>query len=91
MSPRGGEGLCARSTTLCAASNLMSYQVYNCVNTTEVYEDRLYRCYGVFQENGLVYTPVRRLDLPNKVTSLPCLSSVVRFVVCCRNVLLASP
>ena len=86
-----GEGLCARSTTLCAATNLMSYQVYNCVNTTEIYEDRLYRCYGVFQENGLVYTPVRRLDLPNKVThSLLVLGSLVRFVVCCRNVLLGS-
>ena len=87
-----GEGLCARSTTLCAATNLMSYQVYNCVNTTEIYEDRLYRCYGVFQENGLVYTPVRRLDLPNKVNLLPplCLSSVVKYVVCCRNVLLGS-
>ena len=68
-----GEGLCARSTTLCRATNLMSYQVYNCVNTTEVYEDRLYRCYGVFQENGLVYTPVRRLDLPNKVKPTPLL------------------
>ena len=48
---------------------MMSYQVYNCVNTTEIYEDRLYRCYGVFQEQGLVYTAVRRLDLPRKVTS----------------------
>ena len=46
---------------------MMTYQVYNCLNTTEVYEDRLYRCYGVFQESGLVYTAVRRLDLPRKV------------------------
>ena len=46
---------------------MMTYQVYNCLNTTEVYEDRLYRCYGVFQEAGLVYTAVRRLDLPRKV------------------------
>ena len=56
-----------RSTTLCDSPNLMRYQVYNCLNVTEVYEDRVYRCYGVFQEAGLTYTPVRRLDLPNKV------------------------
>ena len=80
-----------QSTTLCAATNLMSYRVYNCLNTSEIYEDRLYRCYGVFQENGLVYTPVRRLDLPNKVTPLLVLVVlIVRFVVWCRNVLLAS-
>ena len=63
-----GEGLCARSTTLCHAPNMMSYQVYNCLNTTEIYEDRLYRCYGVFTEQGLVYTAVRRIDLPRKVS-----------------------
>ena len=46
----------------------MRYQVYSCANTSEVYEDRLYRCYGVFQELGLTYTAVRRLDLPTKVS-----------------------
>jgi len=61
-----GEGLCARSTTLCNKPDMMRYEVYNCNNITEVYEERLYRCYGVFQENGLTYTAVRRLDLPNK-------------------------
>ena len=56
-----------RSTTLCNKPDMMRYEVYNCNNITEVYEERLYRCYGVFQENGLTYTAVRRLDLPNKV------------------------
>ena len=46
----------------------MKYQVYNCADSSEVYEDRLYRCYGVFQETGLTYTAVRRLDLPTKVS-----------------------
>ena len=41
-------------------------QVYNCENRTEVYEDRSYRCYGVFSEAGLVYTVVQRLDLPHR-------------------------
>ena len=56
-----------RSMTMCDRPDLMRYQVYNCNNTMEVYEDRLYKCYGVFQEQGLTYTAVRRLDLPNKV------------------------
>ena len=56
-----------RSVTLCSRPDLMRYQVYSCANTSEVYEDRLYRCYGVFQEAGLTYTAVRRLDLPAKV------------------------
>jgi hypothetical protein len=58
------EGLCARSVTSCDRSDKMNYQVYNCENTTEVYEDRSYHCYGAFKENGLVYTVVKRLDLP---------------------------
>ena len=58
------EGLCARSVTSCGRSDRMNYQVYNCENTTEVFEDRSYHCYGGFEEAGLVYTVVKRLDLP---------------------------
>ena len=58
------EGLCARSVTSCDRADQMNYQVYNCENITEVYEDRSYHCYGAFEENGLVYTVVKRLDLP---------------------------
>jgi len=58
------EGLCARSVTSCERADQMNYQVYNCENITEVYEDRSYYCYGAFEENGLVYTVVKRLDLP---------------------------
>ena len=58
------DGLCARSVTSCDRPDRMNYQVYNCENTTEVFEDRSYHCYGVFEENGLVYTVVKRLDLP---------------------------
>jgi hypothetical protein len=42
----------------------MEYQVYSCENTTEVYEDRLYQCFGQFQDGGLVYTLTKRLDIP---------------------------
>ena len=58
------DGLCARSVTSCGRSDRMNYQVYNCENTTEVFEDRSYHCYGGFEEAGLVYTVVKRLDLP---------------------------
>lgn len=58
------EGLCARSSTSCSRPDQMEYKVYNCENTTEVYEDRLYQCYGQFQDGGLVYTFTQRLDLP---------------------------
>ena len=58
------EGLCARSSTSCSRPDLMEYQVYNCENTTEVYEDRLYQCYGQFMDGGLVYTLTKRLDIP---------------------------
>jgi len=60
------DGLCARSVTACGKPQLMQYQVYNCENTTEVYEDRSYLCFGNFSEAGLVYTVVRRLDLPHR-------------------------
>jgi len=60
------EGLCARSVTSCDHPDQMSYQVYSCSNTTEVFEDRSYHCYGGFQEGGLVYTVVKRLDLPHR-------------------------
>jgi hypothetical protein len=42
----------------------MEYQVYSCENTTEVYEDRLYQCFGQFEDEGLTYTFTRRMDMP---------------------------
>jgi len=58
------EGLCARSSTSCSRPDLMEYQVYSCENVTEVYEDRLYQCFGQFEDEGLTYTFTRRLDIP---------------------------
>ena len=58
------EGLCATSSTSCTRPDQMEYTVYNCDNVTEIYEDRLYQCYGQFQDGGLVYTFTQRLDLP---------------------------
>ena len=58
------EGLCATSSTSCSRPDQMEYTVYNCENTTEIYEDRLYQCFGQFSDGGLVYTFTQRLDLP---------------------------
>ena len=58
-----GEGLCARSVSSCDRPDQMHYQVYNCDNPGEVYEDRLYTCYGQFVSHGLVYTLTKREDM----------------------------
>ena len=71
----------------------MKYRVYNCANSSEVYEDRVYRCYGVFMERGLTYTAVRRLDLPTKVSDEEREDGVINVIdiVIIRSVLSASP
>ena len=61
-----GEGLCARSVTTCGAPFMMKYQVYNCLQPNEVYEDRLYECYGQYSHGGQVYTLTKRLDLQER-------------------------
>jgi len=62
------EGLCARSYADCNNPEVMFYTVFNCNNTTEVYEEREYLCYGqwIEEETGLVYTYTERRDLPGK-------------------------
>ena len=61
-----GEGLCARSVTHCDQPHQMKYQVYNCASPSEVYEDRLYECYGQYSQAGQVFTLTKRLDLQEK-------------------------
>ena len=77
------EGLCARSRTSCQRPDQMEYQVYNCENTTEVYEDRLYQCYGQFEDtvDGLTYTLTQRLDLPHQECFVGTSDSVQHFVM----------
>ncbi len=62
------EGLCARSYADCNNPEVMFYTVFNCNNTTEVYEEREYLCYGqwIEEETGLVYTYTERRDIPGK-------------------------
>ena len=58
-----GEGLCARSVTQCETPHQMKYQVYSCASPAEVYEERLYECYGQYSQAGQVYTLTKRRDL----------------------------
>ena len=58
------DGLCARSYADCNNPEVMFYTVFNCHNQTEVYEEREYRCFGQWQEDGLVYTYTERKDIP---------------------------
>ncbi|XP_040579619.1 uncharacterized protein [Lepeophtheirus salmonis] len=58
------EGLCAKSYADCSNPEIMFHTVFNCYNVTEIYEQREYRCFGQWEEDGLVYTYTERLDLP---------------------------
>jgi hypothetical protein len=58
------EGLCAKSYADCNNPEIMFYTVFNCHNQSEVYEEREYRCFGQWEEAGLVYTYTRRRDVP---------------------------
>ena len=58
------EGLCAKSYTDCNNPEVMFYTVFNCHNNTEVFEEREYRCFGQWMEDGLVYTYTQRKDIP---------------------------
>ena len=75
------EGLCTRSVTSCDKPDHMRYTVYNCDNESEIYEDRLYQCYGQFEEEGLVYTFTRRIDLPGHECFVGWTSDSVRHLV----------
>ena len=58
------EGLCAKSYADCNNPEVMFYTVFNCHNHSEIYEEREYRCFGQWEENGLVYTYTERRDIP---------------------------
>ncbi|XP_017782762.1 PREDICTED: uncharacterized protein LOC108567065 isoform X2 [Nicrophorus vespilloides] len=56
------DDLCAKLWSDCDARELMYYQVSNCT-TSEVYEEREYRCLGHWDENNLLYTYTQRHDV----------------------------
>lgn len=54
--------LCAKLWSDCRAPELMYYQVSDCV-TTEIYEEREYKCLGHWREGELLYTYTQRHDV----------------------------
>ena len=59
--------LCALSVTFCGRQpNMMKYTVHRCDNMSEVVEERRYLCYGGWKEGQMVYTLLKRLDIPQK-------------------------
>lgn len=53
--------LCAKLWSDCRAPELMYYQVSDCM-TSEIYEEREYRCLGHWKEGDLLYTYTQRYD-----------------------------
>lgn len=41
----------------------MYYEVSNCAESDEIYEERTYECLGEWEENGLHYTYTKRKDV----------------------------
>ncbi|XP_037775424.1 uncharacterized protein LOC119572394 [Penaeus monodon] len=55
--------LCARLASDCRDPQHMFYTVSSCFNSTEVYEERDYRCLGQWSEGGVMYTFTHRRDV----------------------------
>lgn len=65
--------LCARLSSDCSDPQHMHYTVSSCFNSTEVYEERQYRCLGQWSEGGVMYTYTHRRD----VDTYECFAGVV--------------
>ncbi|XP_043223273.1 uncharacterized protein LOC122382250 isoform X2 [Amphibalanus amphitrite] len=60
--PATGGQLCARLSSDCRRPQNMLYTVTSCVDSTDVYEERQYRCLGTWREGDVLYTYTQRLD-----------------------------
>ncbi|XP_018022675.1 uncharacterized protein LOC108678720 isoform X2 [Hyalella azteca] len=65
--------LCAKLVSDCSSPQRMHYTVASCSNSSEVYEDREYRCLGRWSEGGVTYTYTHRID----VDTYECFAGVV--------------
>ncbi|XP_003742687.1 uncharacterized protein LOC100901396, partial [Galendromus occidentalis] len=59
----GAIGLCARIASDCNNPDIMFYTVYNCENSTHIYEEREYNCLGNWDEDGITYSFTHRRDV----------------------------
>ncbi|XP_022254009.1 uncharacterized protein LOC106469744 [Limulus polyphemus] len=56
-------GLCAKVASDCNNPDIMFYSVSSCANRSHVYEERVYRCIGNWEENGALFTFTTRQDI----------------------------
>ncbi|XP_076347255.1 uncharacterized protein LOC143245154 isoform X2 [Tachypleus tridentatus] len=56
-------GLCAKVSSDCNNPDIMFYTVSSCTNKSLVYEERVYRCIGNWEENGVLFTYTMRHDM----------------------------
>ncbi|XP_022258721.1 uncharacterized protein LOC106474711, partial [Limulus polyphemus] len=52
-------GLCAKVASDCNNPDVMFYSVSSCSNKSHVYEERVYRCIGNWEESGALFTYTR--------------------------------
>lgn len=57
-------GLCAKIASDCNNPDFMFYTVIACDNRSHIYEERIYRCLGNWEEDSILYTFTQRTDIP---------------------------
>jgi len=56
-------GLCAKLYSDCRHPHKLFYTVSNCFNDSEIYQEREYKCLGLWTDKGLTYTYTERRDI----------------------------
>merc|ERR1711944_350272 len=56
---------CSKMSSDCNNPNIMYYSVSSCSESSQIYDDREYQCFGQWEEDGLLYTFTKRRDIPN--------------------------
>ncbi|XP_076339897.1 uncharacterized protein LOC143240770 isoform X2 [Tachypleus tridentatus] len=59
----GTTGLCAKVASDCNNPDIMFYTVSSCTNRSHIYEERVYRCIGNWEEDGVLFTYTIRQDI----------------------------
>ena len=57
-------GFCAKISSDCNNPDIMFYSVISCENRSHVYEERVYRCLGNWEEDSILYTFTQRMEMP---------------------------
>jgi hypothetical protein len=55
---------CAKISSDCNNPDIMFYTVSLCQNRSHIFEQREYKCFGKWEEDGILYTYTQRRDMP---------------------------